>query len=541
MGFNFGAFAGGLAQGGLNTYQQLSAIQSQKKRDELIDLQAQEMKAAGEERAALKEAAGVYNKVGGQDYAPELQRTAGIGADQAGRLALNTGAGNEEFDRAVNQSAAAALLENKARADASRAGIPTDDAATWQKAQADAAGMKPSAYTREQADTEYLAKVRGINPEKALTVENQQTQTALGKSSLKRVKAEDDFSEWMQGAQEQAAKDPVGFLKANLGAYNNAKKGSHLDDGNTASVVASADGKSFSFVRTDAKGKVVDSTLITPTSAGEALKHIAFSKYSSLPGKFKDAEELGLRKTEVGFKGREVAVKEARLPYENMKDAGVASYYAGGKGSAGGSAAGKATIAQQMVDDGIAPDVAAAYRIMASKDARSSVEQDWAKTRLEIVKANPGATAAELSKAKESFFAENGVAPQALADALTSGINPQTGKPFDPATADKLIADFNKKYPASKVDKADLTWVKKPDSAIPKNKDKAEPKEEPKAEAKPKTALPWQEKQKAEAARMKAEREARDIEEARKKREQEAETAARNKAILNAPLQNRGG
>jgi hypothetical protein len=320
MAFNLGAFAGGVAQGGFNTYKTLSDIESQKKRDELIELQAQEAKAAMEERAALKSAAGVYNKVGTNDYASEMERVGGRGIGS-----VNSGVGGDDFDRAVNESAAAVALENKARVEASRAGIPTDDAATWQKAQTEAAAMKPAAYTREQADTEYLAKVRGINPEKALSVEGLQTQTAIGKSSLARIKAEDDFSNWLQESQAQAAKDPVGFLKANLGAYNNAKKGSHLDDGNTASVVASADGNSFSFVRTDAKGKLVDSTPINPTTAGDALKHIAFSKYSSLPGKFKESEELGMRKTEVELKGKEFGLKEKLLPSEIAKNNAAAA------------------------------------------------------------------------------------------------------------------------------------------------------------------------------------------------------------------------
>lgn len=320
MGFNLGAFAGAAATSGMNTYQMLESIESQKKRDALVDLQAQEARAAAEERVALKEAAGVYNKVGTNDYAAEMERVGGRGIG-----AVNSGMGGDDFDRAVNQSAAAVALENKARVEGARAGIPTDDAATWQKAQADAAAMKPTAYTRDQADADYLAKVRGINPERALDVEGKQTQTAIGKSSLARIKAEDDFSVWLQGAQAQAAKDPVGFLKANLGAYNNAKKGSHLDDGHTADIVASADGASFSFVRKDSKGKLVDSTPINETTAAEALKHIAFSKYAALPGKFKESEELGLRKTEVGLKGREVVVKEKLLPSEIAKNNAAAN------------------------------------------------------------------------------------------------------------------------------------------------------------------------------------------------------------------------
>jgi hypothetical protein len=60
-------------------------------------------------------------------------------------------------------------------------------------------------------------------------------------------------------------------------------------------------------------------------TAGEAFKHIAFSKYSALPGKFKESEELGMRKTEVGLKGKEVGLKEKLLPSEIAKNVAAAN------------------------------------------------------------------------------------------------------------------------------------------------------------------------------------------------------------------------
>lgn len=279
MGFNLGAFAGGVAQGGVNTYKMMKDVESQQKRDELVELQAQEAKAAMEERTALKGAASsTYGQVGAPETALPGRKLSE--AEVANAYAIDQG---------------------------------------------DPTAVAPKAYTQAQADADYLAKVRGINPERALDVEGKQTQTAIGKSSLSRIKAEDDFSVWQQDSLKQIQTDPVGFLKANLGAYNNAKKGSHLDDGNTASVVTSADGKSFSFVRTDAKGKLVDSTPIDPNTAGEAFKHIAFSKYSALPGKFKESEELGMRKTEVDLKGKEVGFKEKLLPSEIAKNNAAAN------------------------------------------------------------------------------------------------------------------------------------------------------------------------------------------------------------------------
>ena len=301
MAFNLGAFAGGLAQGGMNTYQTLSEIERKDKEMALREEEAARAKeqfawarSEQEEKNKIREAANVYGGVGGSNYAPELQRTAGIGAQQAQGLAVNTGAGGDAFDRAVNESTQSTLRENAQRQGAA---VPTS------------AEMKPAMYTREQADADYLKRVAAINPERALDIESKQTQTAIGRSALKRTKAEDDYSEWLQTSQEQVATDPVGFLKANLSAYNNAKKGSHLDDGKTAEVVPSADGKTFSFVQKDSKGKVLGSTPIDQNTAAEALKHIAFDKYTALPGKFLEARKQATAERGVDLQGQELAAK----------------------------------------------------------------------------------------------------------------------------------------------------------------------------------------------------------------------------------------
>ena len=324
MGFNFGAFAGAAAKSGVDTYQMMEAIESQKKRDALVEMQAQELKQNIDERNKAKEAADVYNKVGGQDYTSALQTATGMGQQQAQLLGVNTGAGGDDFDRAVNQSTASVALEAKARAAARQQGIPTDDVASptgygavqgpqsqaiMQQSQAAAAAMKPTMYTREQADADYLKRLSAINPERALDVESKQMQIATGRSSLKRIKAEDDYSEWLQKSQEQVATDPVGFLQTNLSAYNNAKKGSHLDDGKTAEIVPSADGKTFSFVQKDSKGKVLGSTPIDQNTAAEALKHIAFDKYTALPGKFLEARKQATAERGVDIQGQELAAK----------------------------------------------------------------------------------------------------------------------------------------------------------------------------------------------------------------------------------------
>lgn len=472
MTFNFGAFAGGLAKGGMDTYSTLSDIESQKKRDEMVALQTQQMKTEMQGKEALRSA--IADQGGANSFTPNFNGTGGMDTNDVAPTPVQMSAA--ERRSAIEQRAIAG-------------------------------GADPEAAMR------YTATRRTADLSDAFdtTMDKLHKESADRMSSIKAT-AE---SGGMKGLTEKFGPE----LKKAFGHDIQFKP----VPGAAGEIVA-MDGKKV----VGRYSSLGDATQVLEGLVGQEFES-KFTKAMMQPGMFGSAKELSdfaFKRQEVGIAERSVKVKEARLPYENMKDAGVASYYAGGKGGSGASAAGKATIAQQMVDDGAAPDLAAAYRIMASKDARSSVDQEWGKTRLEIVKANPGATAAELSKAKETFYAENGVAPQALADALTSGINPQTGKPFDPASADKLIADFNKKYPASKVDKADLTWVKskdkteatKPDSAIP---------------AKGKGSSDFYSKD--AAAARKAERTARDAaaaEEERKKREAaDAESAKMRSAI----------
>lgn len=259
MSFNLGAFAGAAAQSGMNTYQTLEAIESQKKRDALIDAQIKEQEAL---KAASAE---TYGQVG----APETALP--------GRKLTEAEVGNAY---AIDQG--------------------------------DAAAVAPKLYSKEQAQQDYAKRLYAINPDRAM-------QTELTGSQLKRVKAEDDFSSWMQKSQAQIAEDPVKFVQEHLAEYNKAKQGSHLDDKLTGSVVSGGAPGVYSFVQTDAKGKVVGSTPINATTAQEALKNIAFSRYASLPGKFKESAELGFKKEEVGLKGRELDIKEPYYKAEANK------------------------------------------------------------------------------------------------------------------------------------------------------------------------------------------------------------------------------
>lgn len=89
----------------------------------------------------------------------------------------------------------------------------------------------------------------------------------------------------------------------------------------------------------------------------------------------------------------------------------------------------------------------------AKSGGRSAVEGDWAKTELELVK--QGSTSDEIRQQQTQFFARRGVAP---ADAETTILD---GTYKGKKLTEKDVDDYNKRYPNSKVDKSELTWLKK--------------------------------------------------------------------------------
>jgi hypothetical protein len=76
MAFNFGAFAGGLAKGGIDTYSTLMDIESQKKKDALVELQTKEAEQAMKGREALRSA--ISEQGGEKTFTPNFNGTGGM-------------------------------------------------------------------------------------------------------------------------------------------------------------------------------------------------------------------------------------------------------------------------------------------------------------------------------------------------------------------------------------------------------------------------------------------------------------------------------
>jgi hypothetical protein len=183
MAFNLGAFASGLAKGGIDTYAKFLEIDERKKADEraekALQLQIDAAREAREEREGMRAAGDVTLGRVGQaaltgNYTQDAGLRAGAGT-QADMLAKQTegmGLGLDDVDR---MRTAQTMRENTAYqnqpevqarlAAGSSAGLPTEGLTR--------AALLPEKglYTREQAIEDYATRVAKINPEKALQAE----------------------------------------------------------------------------------------------------------------------------------------------------------------------------------------------------------------------------------------------------------------------------------------------------------------------------------------------------------------------------------
>jgi hypothetical protein len=324
MGFNFGAFAGGLAQGGIGTYKMLEDLESQKKRDALIEMQAQEMKQNMADRAAIKELGkDTYGKVGQEDLTGSLTQTAGIGPQQAAML--NTGSGSADFDAYDRQQQAQTLrgnVEYQSRPDVqsrlaqgSEAGLPTTQ--EQRTALAPALGK----YTEDQAAKDYATRLKGIDFEKGLSAEKGLMDIKKGGLELKSLERTAKFNELYDTEQtnwnktftdkkmaldkELAMNGPNGVIKSH-GAEFERLTGEKLTMDKKGMVILTKDGKETGrFPATEFKDKL-DNALKMHYTEG-------FADHLASKGMFPDAKsaiEYGHKKIELNNQTRTTAAHE---------------------------------------------------------------------------------------------------------------------------------------------------------------------------------------------------------------------------------------
>ena len=216
MAFNLGAFAGGLAKGGMDTYTTMKSIGQ---KDEEMKLRKQEAEFSAER--AARERADYAEK---QSIQQAAQQTYGaIGKPQ-------TFVGGDMG--------------------------PAPEGAPQYKANLATQDTLP--YTEAQANKDYLTKVRAINPEKAASAEA----TQLGLTSARRTEGYAQKQENALGFQQNVLSD-LAETKGDIGSvlqkhfiplYNDNKLPG-LADGGTAKVVPNAMGGGSSIMITDKDGK----------------------------------------------------------------------------------------------------------------------------------------------------------------------------------------------------------------------------------------------------------------------------------------------
>lgn len=175
---SLGLFAAGLAKGGIDTYSTLEDIERKRKDTEraerALKMQETEFGQKQEERQALKDASEqTYGRVGKEALTGNLQNEAGIGAQQAQGLQVNSG--DAAFDAADR-----AQLSDTLRANA--------------RAQGAAVPELPK-YTREQAARDYADRLYAIDPVKAQQAEAGALALKKGGLEVKGLERQASFDE----------------------------------------------------------------------------------------------------------------------------------------------------------------------------------------------------------------------------------------------------------------------------------------------------------------------------------------------------------
>ena len=248
MALNLGAFAGGLAQGGLNTYKMLSDIEDRKK--ETAIREAAERRAAIEFEQRQRDvetqrtaAAESYGRIGQAALSGDLRADTGIGQQQATALGANSG--DAGFDAADRAQLADTLRANAAQAP--------------QTAQTAAMNPARPTMTREMAADEYAKRLYAAGmTEKAQQAEATGLQISAGKRSERYAHRQENALGFGQNVMDDLQKNGgnIGEVidKHFIPLYNENKLPG-LNDGGTAKVVPNAVGGGSTIVITGKDGK----------------------------------------------------------------------------------------------------------------------------------------------------------------------------------------------------------------------------------------------------------------------------------------------
>lgn len=366
-------------------------------------------------------------------------------------------------------------------------------------------------YSEDQAQQDYLRRLRGLDIGKAQQFEK----GALELSGLQRGERYAKNQELALGFSNQVIKD-VTEAKGDVGAViektflplYNADQLPGFKDGGRAKLVPSAVGgdKSILITYKDGKEEVLPANMRTleeltrytqrkmmesstpenywnsrrqdvaektaesqATSAGAAAKN-AETSASELAQKIK-ADLFGAQARLQGAQATSALASANQANahagvYNNMvklanenREAGAAVKEAIAKYDALPDAE-KSTKGPQILIDGA---VAAAKKTgditgilnALKKPDKSGVNAEWSPIEAKLIE--QGAKPEEIVVQQSKFMARRGYAPSALTGIIERGVNPETKKPM----TEQDVDDYNRTYPNSTIDKATLPWLKK--------------------------------------------------------------------------------
>lgn len=321
MGFNFGAFAGGLAKGAMDTYTTLSEVELKKKREEReqAEYEAKQLERAQQAEAGrlLAQASQERGVAGTGVQGPQaLSGLTGTQAGAAPEAAQMTPEGRAALYESLKglspeQAQQALRAYGAAYGQPTEGGLDLSRASTYRGAGGELGVTNQSAMPTNLESArrfQELAAQSGnlVAVEKATANRAQALQIAGGERAEKRSQAEDDFAEWHQNTLKLAAENPLKAAEALKNEYNT---GAAHKDGITATITKDAKGNSYLVRMNDKTNKVVDSTIITPETLAEGIKGMAAQKYFALAGNFGKGIEFDLKSREVGVRERELAEK----------------------------------------------------------------------------------------------------------------------------------------------------------------------------------------------------------------------------------------
>lgn len=273
MAFNLGAFAGGLAQGGANTYFKMGEMQRQE-----------------EELAMRKQEAAYQEELRNQER--ELNKI----------TALTLGSGDKRMvadQSTVNQGYEGA----------------DGPAAT---------GYKEVAYTPQQqmADFKQRALAAGVPLQKVTAVSGAHRAEKYAEKEELAL----DFNNQVMSDVKANPNDLGAVFKKHFEPLYNEGKLPGLNDGSKVELIPDGKGGQ-SMLFKDAKGKPTQPPVPLDIHAMEAItqKWGDLMLRSSNPANYWRSRDTDLKERELGYKGEEVGIKKALLPSEIAKNMGAAN------------------------------------------------------------------------------------------------------------------------------------------------------------------------------------------------------------------------